>query len=145
MKAIYLLLSVALVVAMSSCTNKQKQAEQATETTEEVVTVNEAPAYVGTFEGTLPCADCGGIKTVLTINEDTTYSLSSEYLGKKDGLFEQSGVYSLVMDGQVLELVTPSTGDKIYYRIVANGVAVSDAEGTVNEGELAQDYVLTKK
>ena len=145
MKAIYLLLSVALVVAMSSCTNKQKQAEQATETTEEVVTVNETPAYVGTFEGTLPCADCDGIKTVLTINEDTTYSLSSEYLGKKDGLFEQSGVYSLVMDGQVLELVTPSTGDKIYYRIVDNGVAVSDAEGTVNEGERAQDYVLTKK
>ena len=143
MKAIYLLLSVALVVAMSSCANKQKQAEQTTET--ETVVVEETPAYVGVFEGTLPCADCDGIKTVLTINDDTTYSLSSEYLGKKDGLFEQSGVYSLVKDGQVLELVTPSTGDKIYYRIVDNGVAVSDAEGTVNEGERAQDYVLTKK
>lgn len=145
MKATYLFLGIALVVAMSSCSNKQKKAEQTTETTEEVVVVDETPAHIGTFEGTLPCADCPGIKTVLIINADSTYSFTSEYLEKEDGLFEQSGVYSLVNNGEVLELVTPSTGEKIYFRIVADGVAVSDAEGTVNEGERAQDYVLTKK
>ena len=33
-------------------------------------------AVAGTYEGTLPAADCPGIKTVLTINADSTYQPS---------------------------------------------------------------------
>ncbi len=143
-KAIYLVLSVALAATLSNCTNKQKQAEQTTEP-EVVVVEDETPAYVGVYEGTLPCADCPGIKTVLTINADSTYRLTSEYLEKEDGFFEQQATYSLIHNGEVIEFFTPSTGEKFYYRILDGALAVSDEKGTVNEGERAEDYILKKK
>ncbi len=34
----------------------------------------------GTYEATLPCADCPGIKTILTLVADQTFTLSSTYL-----------------------------------------------------------------
>lgn len=143
-KAIYLVLSVALAATLSNCTNKQKQAEQTTEP-EVVIVEDETPAYVGVYEGTLPCADCPGIKTVLTINADSTYRLTSEYLEKEDGFFEQQATYSLIHNGEVIEFFTPSTGEKFYYRILDGALAVSDEKGTVNEGEHAADYILQKK
>jgi uncharacterized lipoprotein NlpE involved in copper resistance len=36
-------------------------------------------SLVGTYEGTLPAADCPGIKTVLTLNADSTYQYSADY------------------------------------------------------------------
>lgn len=98
----------------------------------------------GTYEGTLPAADCEGIETLLTINSDSTYTLQSEYIGVDDGKFLVSGVYNLI-DGELLELITPSSGDKTYYKIVADGVMLSDSLGTENQGELAKHYVLKKK
>ena len=49
-------------------------------------------AVAGTYEGTLPAADCPGIKTVLTINADSTYQLQQDYIDRKDGHDEASGV-----------------------------------------------------
>ncbi len=36
----------------------------------------------GTFYGTLPCADCPGIRYELTLNDDGTYVEQTEYLEK---------------------------------------------------------------
>ena len=41
---------------------------------------------LGLFEGTLPCADCAGIRTVLTLYlEPDRYVLEETYLGTRDG------------------------------------------------------------
>lgn len=100
--------------------------------------------YVGIYEGTLPCADCEGIKTKLTIKNDTTYELKGMYLGKEDGKIETNGIYNII-NGEILELVTPSSGDKTYYKILEDAVALSDASGKLVEGELAEDSILKKK
>ena len=39
--------------------------------------------WAGTYEGTLPCADCPGIKTTITLKDDNTYTISEEYLERK--------------------------------------------------------------
>jgi len=39
--------------------------------------------WAGTYEGVLPCADCPGIKTRLTLNQDGTYELSTQYLDRQ--------------------------------------------------------------
>lgn len=140
------ILAIGVMVVMMSCSgssknNSEQTVENSTVTTEEQVKEQD---FSGIYEGTLPAADCPGIKTVLIINADKTYNLKSEYLEEKDGLFETSGVYNL-LDGQVIELVTPSSGEKIYYKIIENGVMLSDSIGTVNQGELAEHYVLKKK
>lgn len=144
MKPINLFLSVVLLATMISCGGKTKQSSDQEETGMEQVITAET-SHVGAYTGTLPCADCPGIETDLTLNEDGTYTLLSEYLEKEpNNVFEESGVYS-VLDNDLIELTAPSTGDKIYYKLVEKGVAVSDAYGNINEGELAENYILIKK
>ena len=94
-----LLVATAIITSMSGCTGSQKRTtqqekESATMATTTVNTKNKN--FYGTYEGTLPCADCSGIRTTLKINSDTTYELRSEYLGRKDGVFEESGIYNIV-------------------------------------------------
>ena len=99
----------------------------------------------GTYEGTLPAADCEGIKTILVINEDKTYTLKSEYIGREDATFETSGIYHIIGDS-IMELVTPSSGEKTYYRMLNNRqVMLSDKEGTISQSLLAEHYILNKK
>lgn len=132
------------VTVFVGCTGAKKPAtEQDGSAVATVENVKEAN-YFGTYEGVLPCADCGGIKTTLKINEDTTYELRSEYEGRENGVVEESGVYT-VLNGEVIELTTPSSGNKTYYKILEEAVALSDAEGTLNDGELAAHYILKKQ
>ena len=99
----------------------------------------------GTYEGTLPAADCPGIKTVLTINADSTYELKQDYIDRKDGHDEASGVLQ-VLDGKVLMLVRPSSGEHTFYKVKdSKSVVMTDSLGNEAEGEMAKLYVLTKK
>lgn len=99
--------------------------------------------YCGTYRGTLPAADCPGIKTVLTIKADSTYSLSSDYIDRPNGHSEESGVYH--KNGNVIELVTPSSGEKTYYKVKdANSIIMTDSAGTEPQGETVKLYILTK-
>ncbi|OBW96430.1 hypothetical protein QV08_10110 [Gallibacterium salpingitidis] len=100
-------------------------------------------AVVGQYQGTLPCADCEGIKTSLSLNEDKSFNLTSEYLGKKDATFTENGIYTIA--NQVITLNTPASGEKSYYKITPKGLAVSDEQGTINSGENAADYILQKQ
>ena len=102
-------------------------------------------SVAGTYEGTLPAADCPGIKTVLTINADSTYLLKQDYIDKKDGHDEASGIFK-VLDGKVLMLVRPSTGEQTFYKVKnANSIIMTDSMGVEPEGETAKLYVLKKK
>lgn len=141
------LLTTAIIMAMLGCARSQKKTtlrekESATMVADTANT--ESRNYYGTYEGTLPCADCGGIRTTLKINGDTTYELRSEYLGKKDSIFEESGIYNIVSEN-IIELVTPSSGEKTFYKILDDAVALSDSLGMLNSGELAEHYVLKKQ
>lgn len=142
MRIVYLI-GAFIAMTMMGCggsQNKTAPTEGENATTE---VTEQANNYFGTYEGVLPCADCEGIKTKLEIAEDKTYNLVSEYIGKKDGTFETSGVYNVIGDN-IIELVTPSTGDKTYYKIQENSVVLSDEAGNVNTGELAEHYILKK-
>lgn len=99
----------------------------------------------GTYEGTLPAADCPGIKTVLTINADSTYQLQQDYIDRKDGHDEASGVLQ-VLDGKVMMLVRPSSGEHSFYKVKdSKSIVMTDSLGNEPEGETAKLYVLTKK
>lgn len=102
-------------------------------------------AVAGTYEGTLPTADCPGIKTVLTINADSTYQLQQDYIDRKDGHDEASGVLQ-VLDGNVMMLVRPSSGEHSFYKVKdSKSIVMTDSLGNEPEGETAKLYVLTKK
>ena len=102
-------------------------------------------AVAGTYEGTLPAADCPGIKTVLTINADSTYQLQQDYIDRKDGHDEASDVLQ-VLDGNVMMLVRPSSGEHSFYKVKdSKSIVMTDSLGNEPEGETAKLYVLTKK
>ena len=112
------LIFAAAVIALTSCGNSTQKNDETTVANDSTAVVEEV-GFFGEYEGTLPAADCEGIKTNLVINNDSTYTLKSEYIGIKDGTFETSGVYKMPNDS-LLELITPSSGEKTYYRILGN-------------------------
>ena len=73
--------------------------------------------FYGTYEGILPAADCEGIRTALTLNNDNTYVLRSEYIGEKDAIFESKGSYHFI-NGRLMELAQSSSNEKSYYKIL---------------------------
>lgn len=141
MKILSLVITCALALIMAGCTNNQSKnnEQQEVAATQEDIT----PNFYGTYEGVLPCADCSGIKTILTLRDDTTYDLSTEYLEKGEGAIETSGVYTLEED--VITLTTPSTNEETYYKILDGKLALLNLDKELNEGELADKYILTKR
>lgn len=146
MKKMYLFAAVLMMAALSCESRHNKTAGDEINDAVQAVsnTDTENSGYYGVYKGTLPCADCGGIKTELQVLSDGTYKLRSEYLGKKDAVFEESGVYNII-NGNVIELVTPSSGDKTYYKILEGAVAMSDSAGNTADGVLAKNYILKKQ
>lgn len=142
-------LAVIAAAMMVACNGKKTTQD---ETTNDSVSVADSvsadvdlAAVAGTYEGTLPAADCPGIKTVLIINADSTYQLQQDYIDRKDGHDEASGVLQ-VLNGNVMMLVRPSSGEHTFYKVKdSKSIVMTDSLGNEPEGETAKLYVLTKK
>lgn len=152
MKRKLIVLTVGALTVLSSCTEKKTTANATNKDSTSVVDTTatddnyvDLAAVSGTYEGTLPAADCPGIKTVLTIKADSTYLLQQDYIDKKNGHDEASGVFK-VLDGKRLMLVRPSSGEQTYYKVKDNNsIVMTDSLGVEPEGETAKLYVLKKK
>ena len=150
MKNNLMIFAVMSLALMTSC-NGNKTAQNVVNNDSANVTdtaVNEnvdLASVAGTYEGTLPAADCPGIKTVLTINADKTYELKQDYIDRKDGHDEASGVLEL-LEGNVLMLVRPSSGEHTFYKVKDDkSIIMTDSLGNEPEDDMAKLYVLTKK
>lgn len=96
----------------------------------------------GTYWGTLPCADCDGIETLLQLNNDRTYSLKTKYLGKSDQVFTSSGSFTWNQEGSKITL---SGNDPGKYQVGENQLFHLDKDGNRISGDLASKYVLMKQ
>ncbi len=65
---------------------------------------------LGTWYGTLPCADCEGIRYEITFSEGNKFIDGMQYLGRSSNVVNASGGYS-ISDG-VVELDKPTEGYK---------------------------------
>ena len=147
-----MVLAVAALAVFASCSDK-KTARSVVNKDSTSVVGNTASdknnldlaSVAGTYEGTFPAADGSGIKTVLTIKADSTYQLEQDYIDRKDGHDEASGVFK-VLDGNVLMLVRPSSGEHTFYKVKDdNNIIMADSVGNEPEGETAKFYVLKKR
>ena len=153
MKKNLMILAVAALAALTSCTGKKTahsevdkdSTDMAGYTTTEDSNNVDLASVAGTYEGTFPSADSPGIKTVLTINADSTYQLQQDYIDRKNGHDEASGTFQ-VLDNNVLMLVRPSSGEHTFYKVKdAHSIVLTDSVGNEAEGETAKFYVLKKK
>lgn len=91
------------------------------------------------FEGTLPCADCGGLDMSLFLDKDGSFVLTSTYRDGHEGdqRFAEYGRWQRTADRLVL---LSSDGEKRYFRPVGNDMRLLDSNG--NEPGSPFNYTL---
>lgn len=96
--------------------------------------------WAGSYYGVLPCADCEGIETVVTLDYDGTYDTRWRYLGKGDEVFSEAGSLSWNEAGSTVTLSEDSgqyfVGEHRLFRLARDGSRI--------RGDLAEHYVLTR-
>ncbi len=97
--------------------------------------------YEGLYKGTLPCADCPGIATSLTLNKDKTFVYETCYLEKENGKFSSTGTYTVKEDLLTIE----ENGDPIHFLIGGDELFLLDKDLKPATGELADHYTLKKE
>lgn len=99
--------------------------------------------WEGTYEGTLPCADCEGIATSVSLDREGKYVKTTRYLGKSGEEYRQEGRFEWNPAGNTISL-TGITDAPNQYLVGENQLFHLDSEGNRITGELATHYVLKK-
>ena len=77
-------------------------------------------SLAGTYCGVLP----PNVETTLTLNADGTYLLIRPFKEKQNERKKLRGTFQ-VLDGNILMLVHPSSGDNIFYKVMEDNVSGS--------------------
>ena len=96
----------------------------------------------GTYQGTLPCADCEGILTRLTLMKNGQFKLMTTYLGE-DKRNLTDGTFYWDESGSNISLKTDQ-GEPQMYKVGENRLFLLDRDGNRITGDLADQYILTK-
>ena len=100
--------------------------------------------WAGTYNGTLPCADCEGIVTTLTLNADLTYEQTNLYLGKSTDKFRDKGKFTWNDLGSIVTL--EGVLDRpAKFQVAENRLIQLDMQGKPITGNLADKYILEKQ
>lgn len=97
--------------------------------------------WAGTYVGTLPCADCPGIHTTMTLNPDQTYVLVTRYEDKRTEPLNKRA-FSWSPDGAAIILDDDKSPA---YKVGENVLFHLDMTGGVITGDLAENYQLRKQ
>lgn len=101
--------------------------------------------WQGTYKGTVPCADCEGIETTISIDADSNYVISTQYLGKKKGKgMDKKGRFSWNKEGSVITLEGIKNAPS-QYQVGENMLIQLDMQGKKITGDNAALYQLIKQ
>ena len=97
----------------------------------------------GRYRGVVPCADCEGIETVITLKQDGRYVLETRYLGREASARRIDGTFAWNTEGNSITLAGVSdrpaqylVGENALIQLAMNGERIT--------GELAPKYRLEK-
>ena len=91
-----------------------------------------------TYAGELPCADCAGIETLLTLNRDGLAVLTSHYLTDDPNLFIERGTWSMKD-----KLLAVAFGDDTrYFNPLPDGAIMMVSKDGEASDALADAYTL---
>ena len=98
-------------------------------------------SIAGTYNDVLP----PNVETTLTLNADGTYLLIQSYNEKQNEQERLKGSFQ-VLDGNILMLVHPSSGEHTFYKVKdANHIVLIDSFGNEPKNEDRKNYTLRKK
>lgn len=121
----------------------QKQSAEANGPAIETIDAMSPGEMTGTYSGVIPCADCEGIKISLSLKDDNTFMMNSEYLGKEATDLQVVGSYQYDEPSNIITLENTSNGPTKF--LLEDGkVSMLDQNSNKIEGDLADKYILTK-
>ena len=98
-------------------------------------------SIAGTYCGVLP----PNVETTLTLNADGTYLLIQSYNEKQNEREKLIGTFQ-VLDGNILMLVHPLSGDNKFYKVRdANHIVLIDSFGNEPPKEDKKNYIRGRK
>ena len=98
-------------------------------------------SITGTYYGVLP----SDVETTLTLNADGTYLLIQTFKEKQNEQERLRGTFQM-LDGNILMLVHPSSGDNKFYKVRdANHIVLIDSFGNEPQKEDKKNYILKRK
>jgi len=171
-KTLFTLSAITLALTLTGCDNSDQTTKNQTPTTPSVTdtvkkdvtdgiaqvkttvedtTEKTIPAakdnltWQGTYTGKLPCTDCDGIATTLTLNSDETYTLEEIYLGKKDGQMNSKGTFTWDKTGTIVTLTNDKGDLPTEYSVSENSLTKLNNNGKPLKGDVAALYHLEKE
>ena len=131
--------SILIMTLFIGCTPKVKTTQTLPTGDNSMVSLN----WNGTYKGMIPCADCEGIETWLTLNLDKTYLLKTKYKGKSESFQEKSGRFNWISAGSIITLGDIVNAPNQY--LVGEGKLFQlDMSGKRIAGNLSENYELIK-
>ena len=98
-------------------------------------------SITGTYYGVLP----SNVETTLTLNADGNYLLIQTYKEKQNEQERLKGSFQ-VLDGNILMLVHPASGDNIFYKVMEdNSIIFIDSFDNEPKKVVRKNYILKKK
>lgn len=100
--------------------------------------------WEGTYEGTLPCVDCDGVFTELTVNNDETFLLiETKIKGDKKDKTSKEGLYQWDETGSNISMKID--GRTTIYKVGENRLVLLDANGNLLPQTKTKNTILQKK
>lgn len=149
-KKLYAALGLGLAVLLSGLTiscdsqrnaNRQTANDQQTQDLPVGDSSMTSVDWAGTYYGVMPCADCPGLETALTLELDGTYELQTRYQERGDSIYVDKGSFTWDDTGGNITLLG---SDGVQYKVGENRVFLLDQDGNRIEGALADHYTLIK-
>lgn len=129
-----------------SCETKKEESLTVSgkpEPSDTIHTAKNSLDILGTYKGTLPCADCEGIETEITLQGDETYTKRTKYLGKDNKVHEEIGDYTWKEDGNTL-ILEGIDSDPVEYMVTETSLIQLDMQGNRITSDLSDKYILKK-
>ena len=85
------------------------------------------------------------VETTLTLNASGTYFFARTFKEKQNGQERLRGTFQ-VLDGNILMLVHPASGDNIFYKVMEdNSIIFIDSFGNEPKKVVRKNYILKKR
>jgi copper homeostasis protein (lipoprotein) len=137
--------SVILLQALSCGTQSTRTVKPGDRAAMERPASQRVANWQGVYAGTLPCADCEGIATMIQLNADSSYIRETTHLGKSPEADTEKGTFTWSYDrNQLLFEASDTKHVPTYYQVGEGTLTQLDMHGNLIRGDLADRYVLLR-
>lgn len=150
MKRVLVVFGICLAAWLVSCKGKPENQTSspsegaATHQNEKELAASSSQDVVGTYTGTLPCADCPGIKVEIILDADKSFTYNSTYIDRNaNAPIEDIGEWSL--KGDILTLTYDDSSTPTKFFVGEGYIQQLDGDGKKITGKLANMFILKKK